>query len=274
MNQENNRDQGNLSIGSFGPPDTIHPYLVPLKMIIYKATCIRTGKSYIGKTNRSLFKRKIEHQSAVIHNSKFYFHNALRKYGIDNFKWEVIDQCLFPDILLELEKHYIKEFNSKIPHGYNLTDGGEGTCGHVVSPEARKKISIANKGYHHSIEAKIKISLALKGNKYSFGIHPSLETRKKISVTSKGRLHSSQSKAKISLANTGKQRTAETKMKLSLANKGKKHSLETIKKMQLAHKGIKNHFFGKHHTPEANEKNRQAHLKTNQINTDKKSPVR
>ncbi len=62
--------------------------------------------------------------------------------------------------------------------------------------------------------------------------------------------------------------TTEHKSKISVSNKGKrigfKFSEESKRKMSLAHKGIscgiKNPFFGKHHTEETKEKNRQFHF--------------
>ena len=51
----------------------------------------------------------------------------MRKYGLDNFKIEVIDDTA-KDIqeLGKLERKYIKLYNSTDPnYGYNITCGGE-----------------------------------------------------------------------------------------------------------------------------------------------------
>ena len=56
-----------------------------LKGIIYKHTCVVTNKSYIGYTTKSMEDRWKEHIDMVNLGSKFYFHNAIRKYGSDNF---------------------------------------------------------------------------------------------------------------------------------------------------------------------------------------------
>lgn len=61
-------------------------------------------------------------------------------------------------------------------------------------------------------------------------------------------------------SNTGKKPSAETRKKMSEAHKGntvmlgRKLSDETRRKMSEAQKGAKNHFYGKHHTPETIEK--------------------
>lgn len=88
--------------------------------IIYKATNKINGKSYIGKTI-NFKRRKYEHK----HNSNSYFYKAMKKYGLRNFKWEIIDCALFEEILYKMEKYYIKKLKTKFPNGYNLTDGGE-----------------------------------------------------------------------------------------------------------------------------------------------------
>ena len=46
----------------------------------------------------------------------------------------------------------------------------------------------------------------------------------------------------------------------SPANKGKTASLETKTRLSAIRTGEKNPFYGKHHTEEAKERNRQAHL--------------
>jgi len=60
--------------------------------------------------------------------------------------------------------------------------------------------------------------------------------------------------------NKGKKLSEEYRKKLSDAHKGKKPSLETRKKLSECRKGEKNPFYGKNHTEEAKEKNRQSHL--------------
>lgn len=51
---------------------------------IYQCTNLINNKIYIGQTTRSLKERKAEHLHKVI-NDGTYFHNALLKYGADNF---------------------------------------------------------------------------------------------------------------------------------------------------------------------------------------------
>ena len=48
-------------------------------------------------------------------------HNAIAKYGIDNFDFEIIEWTGDYD---NKEFYYIKKYNSISPNGYNLIDGG------------------------------------------------------------------------------------------------------------------------------------------------------
>lgn len=92
---------------------------------IYKVTNKIDNKVYIGQTCRDPKKRWIEHYSRDI-NKDTYFHRALKKYGKDNFLWEVIEQCE-DDVLNEREIYWIKYYDSyyKNNKGYNMTYGGE-----------------------------------------------------------------------------------------------------------------------------------------------------
>lgn len=167
-------------------------------MIIYKVTNLVNEKVYIGKTVQSLAGRKNKHLYDVRNNSNYLFHRAIRKYGEENFTWEIIDKCLFDESLTVLEKHYIKEFHCITPKGYNLTEGGEGSLGFKHSPESIKKM---------------------------MGHGCSDETRKKISESSKNRKHSDETKRKISMAGKGRIVSAETRAKMSAKAKGHKRGL-------------------------------------------------
>lgn len=59
-------------------------------MIIYKVTNLITNKSYIGLSTRTLQERKLEHLRHL-DSENTYFHRAIKKYGKENFSWEIID---------------------------------------------------------------------------------------------------------------------------------------------------------------------------------------
>lgn len=98
--------------------------------VIYKVTNLINNKIYIGQTKRDAKIRWGEHLSSSFNkNSISYnviFHKAIRKYGKENFKLEIIEKC-DNKILLDREKYWIKYFNS-YENGYNSTPGGADWC--------------------------------------------------------------------------------------------------------------------------------------------------
>ena len=95
--------------------------------LVYKATS-PSGKKYIGITITPLRERIRLHVKEANRGSHFPFHTAIRKYGAENIRWEIIDVATSWEDLCELERKYIAEYDSK-NNGYNMTLGGEGTYG-------------------------------------------------------------------------------------------------------------------------------------------------
>ena len=99
---------------------------------IYKYTNLINNKKYIGQTNN--FERRVrEHKScsfnpkSVNYNDKI--HQAIRKYGYDNFKIEIIEiinNALDYELVNEREQYWIKEEQSLLTQwGYNVLEGGK-----------------------------------------------------------------------------------------------------------------------------------------------------
>jgi group I intron endonuclease len=135
---------------------------------IYKITNKTDGKMYVGQTIQMLEERWKQHRR--MKGNCLYLRRAFEKYGIDNFVFEMICDCSNEE-LDKFEKQYMIEFNSMVPNGYNLREGGNGGRHHE---ETKRKISASLKGRtdfercdwtgkHHSEETKKKISDALKG---------------------------------------------------------------------------------------------------------------
>lgn len=116
---------------------------------IYKITNKVNGKSYIGCTIYSLEKRFQEHVYRCFKtdiNTKLY--NSIRKYGIENFSIELLEECDVKEIYKKENDHIIKYDTFK--NGLNSTLGGEGCLGYTHSKEIRKKISkILKNGASH-----------------------------------------------------------------------------------------------------------------------------
>ena len=180
---------------------------------IYKATNLINGKKYIGQTIEILKDRISGHITKSKNGSKYCFHNAIRKYGVDVFSWEMICLCLSKSEADAKEREFIKTLNTKVPHGYNMTEGGEGTIGLSPSREARAKISKALTGKpgtflgrKHTLETRAKITTAQLGKKR--GPH-SIEHNEKIRNALKGRAITEEQKAMISKTLTGRRLTPE-----------------------------------------------------------------
>ena len=96
-------------------------------MFIYKATSATTGKVYIGQTTQTLQERISQHNShAYGHQYNYHFHNAIRKYGAEDFTYEIIEDDIESiQTLNEREKYWIAYYDSYY-NGYNSTLGGEG----------------------------------------------------------------------------------------------------------------------------------------------------
>ena len=97
---------------------------------IYKITNNQNGKVYIGQST-SIQQRWIAHRNRPFNSNSTQYNSplyrAIRKYGLENFSFEVLDEC-DKDELDEKEIYYISLFNSANPEfGYNLTNGGQGT---------------------------------------------------------------------------------------------------------------------------------------------------
>ena len=91
---------------------------------IYKWTNNINNKIYIGQSI-SIEKRKKAHLSSI-QNSNLPLHLAMKKYGVENFSFEVVEECEIKE-LNEKEVYYIQLYNSLIPNGYNLQKGGQPT---------------------------------------------------------------------------------------------------------------------------------------------------
>ena len=141
--------------------------------VIYKITCLVSGKIYVGQTRQRLNRRITEHKRDSS-RGRPGIDAAIAKYGWNgNFTVEVIETCSVEQ-LNDREIFWIAELKSKAPNGYNLTDGGDGGRGCSPSAETRAKISAKlkgkpahNKGVKHTAEARANMSAAQKaiGNK-------------------------------------------------------------------------------------------------------------
>ena len=191
---------------------------------IYKTTNLINGKTYIGQHKFDLGKN-----DSYIGSGKLLW-KAIKKYGKENFKKEILEVALSKFEVNILEKYYIAKERAIGKAEYNLADGGLG--GNLS-------------GENHPLYGK---------PSYWRGKNLSPEHCKKISENNahywKGKHHSPETCQKISEANSGEKHPFY----------GKHHTEESNEKNRQSHLGRETWMKGKHHTEEANEKNRQAHL--------------
>jgi len=217
---------------------------------IYLIKCLKNNKVYIGqyKLNEAS-KRFNRHISDAIKGSKYAIHQAIRKYGKDNFTIETLCICNTNEELDDKEKEYIKIYNSLIDskggNGYNMVDGGRYTT--PVRPhtdEHKKYMSEIMKGRTHTTETKQKISEKIKLQWQKNKINNIVKTiitdkrNKKISESLKGKKWSEN--RRNNKINKRKEMTEEEKKefskKISEAKKGVKFSEESKNNMSIAQK--------------------------------------
>ncbi len=146
-----------------------------------------SGKSYIGQTFQYQ-RRCLEHQRE---SGCTALYNAIKKYGWNNFKHEILKDDLTLEEANFWEKFYIAKYNTIKPNGYNLRTGGDNSLTHEST--------------------KIKIGKANSGKKRSE------KWIKMIKEVNTGRTHPQEIKDKIAKGNKGRIVSEETKLKLSRA---------------------------------------------------------
>lgn len=170
-------------------------------MYIYLITNLVNDKKYVGLTIQEPSLRWSSHKNKSNNTPKYHLHHAMNKYGIDNFKFEVIDECKNLNELKESEKYWISEYNTFNGDGYNMTSGGEGS---KHTPKSIEKIRQANLGRKHTEETKHKIRLIQLGHTMSDDNKKALSKRNVGNNYSLGRKLTEEHKKKLSINNKGK----------------------------------------------------------------------
>jgi group I intron endonuclease len=155
-------------------------------------TSITSGKSYIGKTSRSISKRFSQHKTSSKAGSTTHFHKALRKYTDSDFTLTILrDNITDLKILSLLEVFYISKHNT-YKCGYNQTKGGDRAKGFTPTPESVNKMrqKITGKGHPMYGKKRPEHSAYMKGRYVGslnprYGVEVSQETRDKIKTSLK-----------------------------------------------------------------------------------------
>lgn len=163
-----------------------------------------SGKVYIGITRRD---PKVRWRNGTGYSGSKYFDRAIKKYGWENIKHEVLMTGLTKEEACNAEKELILKYDStNIEKGYNRTFGGNE--GVVMIPEVRKKISEKSRAHHASPEYRAAASAWMRNRVVSE------ETRRKISQAQIGRkpvVFSLETRRQIGKKNKARYSTGEWK---------------------------------------------------------------
>ncbi len=147
---------------------------MPYKKItgIYKIINTKNNKVYIGSA-LSVFSRLNCHKNLL--NKKKHFNSHLQKswekYGSDNFKFEIIEECE-SNLLQEREEYYIKIHNSNNNNfGYNRRLDCKTNLGLKFSDEHKKKLSESHLGIKRSEETHKKILQSQYKKVYKYNLN-------------------------------------------------------------------------------------------------------
>ncbi len=105
-------------------------------MVIYKTTNLLNGKYYIGKDQKN---------NPEYLGSGMLLTKAIKKYGKENFKKEILEECVNKEELAKRERYWIERLDARNKTiAYNIGEGGDGGdnfSGHPDLEKIKKKIS-------------------------------------------------------------------------------------------------------------------------------------
>jgi len=233
---------------------------------VYCHTHVESGRRYVGLTSQTMESRWKKHvyTAKSSKGGRWHFPNAIRKYGKDAFKPEILGVYDTLEEANEQEKYWIDKWDLTNPEkGFNLAKGG-GAQPHSIrknpwddpkyrekhkdcyrslqtptaraknidvlrAPESRAKRSIISKEIRSRPEVIVKMAMRI--------VRMSNETRSKISKVRTGTKSSLETRMKV--AEAGRNRSEETRRKISEANHRRVQTPATKAKLSAINKGKK-----------------------------------
>lgn len=193
---------------------------VPL-FAVYVLWCRKTNMHYVGITSQKVSRRIRQHK-----RGKQFVDKKIQESGW-NGDWDywIVEEHIPASLISEREKFWVNFFGCVFPHGYNKTCGGISKL--TVSDDTREIIR----------QRALERDMSGENNPH-YGKH-----------------HTDEAKEIIRQSRLGK----------PAWNKGipcpeEQKAILREKALERDMSGENNPFYGKHHTTEAKEKNRQAHL--------------
>jgi group I intron endonuclease len=167
-----------------------------MNYIIYKTTNVINGKYYIGC-----------HQTVNINDgylgSGKHLKHAVKKYGVDNFNFEILYSVSSKEEMFELERNIVNEDLVKDPQTYNLKIGGSGGNPGIVGAFNGKTHSEETKEKQRQASLK-QVTTDEKRRKLSVNSGmKNKEIAKKVSESLTGRICSDTHRMRVAEANLG-----------------------------------------------------------------------
>lgn len=185
---------------------------VPAKpAFLYVVTDTVTGQEYVGIALNPRDRWRNHRKAAGKKSPRQLLHRAMAKRGRDAFRMEVVACARTWEDGVALEVALIAQRRTFVEDGgYNLTRGGEGKPGALVSEETRAKIGATSAARRHTPETRAKIALGLAGRPCS---EATREKRRQSMLGFRRGPPSAEHRAAISAGNTGKVRSEEVRKK-------------------------------------------------------------
>lgn len=180
------------------------------------------GKKYVGVTS---WKPKLRWGANGCNYKNPYMRNAIKKYGWNNIKHEILADNLTIDQASEMEKTLIQKYDTANRwYGYNISLGGVESK--ACSEETREKLRQANLGKVMSEEAKRKIGEFNKGRHSTDEMRKHMsEAQKKSFANGNNAMHSPESRAKAAAKLKGRKASAYA---IQRASEAKYHSVKNM----------------------------------------------
>lgn len=214
---------------------------------VYKTTNLINGKCYIGQHQAS----KFEFNRYI--GSGTYLKKAIKKYGKENFRCELLETCDSQNELDDCEEKWISFYNAvESKSFYNIDAGGNGVKKtkehkqHLCEAWTDERRNHASENFSGDRNPSKRPEVRKKMSENNSSHRP--EIRRKISASKKGKLlpHTEEWNKNIGKALKGRQLmnfTDDVRRKISESKKGENnpmHGKSAVKGSKWYNNGIKN----------------------------------
>jgi len=195
---------------------------------VYITTNLINGKQYVGDHSTNNLNDK------YLGSGRPYFLNAIKQYGKENFKKEILEFFDTKQEAFNAQEKYINEYNTLQPNGYNISPKGGHNTKDCFSDESKLKIS-------SSLKETYKNNPELQENlrKKATGRKASEDTIKKLKNRDRSKWKLSEQGLKNIKEYASKPKSEEHKKHLSESRKGFKVTEKTKEKISNSLKGRK-----------------------------------